>query len=156
VTDDGTTQGPGNAATALRNAGLRVTAARLAILEIVRARSHLGAEAIAALARDRVGSVSTQAVYEALNALTGAGLLRRIEPAGSPARYEGRVGDNHHHLVCRHCGVVTDVDCVKGEAPCLDPVDTAGYQVDEADVIFWGVCLDCQRTVTHQQRGAAQ
>jgi Fur family ferric uptake transcriptional regulator len=151
VTDDATTQGPGTAATALRNAGLRVTAARLAILETVRTRPHLGAEVIAALARDRVGSVSTQAVYEALNALTDAGLLRRIEPAGSPARYEGRVGDNHHHLVCRHCEAVTDVDCVKGEAPCLDPVDTAGYQVDEADVIFWGVCLDCQRTVTHQQ-----
>jgi Fur family ferric uptake transcriptional regulator len=125
--------------------GLRVTAARLAILETVRARPHLGTEVIAALARDRVGAVSTQAVYEALNALTDAGLLRRIEPAGSPARYEGRVGDNHHHLVCRRCGAITDVDCVAGEAPCLEPVDNAGYQVDEADVIFWGVCPDCQQ-----------
>jgi Fe2+/Zn2+ uptake regulation proteins len=129
--------------------GLRVTAARLAILETVRARPHLGTETIAALARDRVGSVSTQAVYEALNALTDVGLLRRIEPAGSPARYEARVGDNHHHLVCRRCGAVTDVDCVVGQAPCLDPVDHAGYQVDEADVIFWGMCPDCQRTAGH-------
>jgi Fur family ferric uptake transcriptional regulator len=101
---------------------------------------------IATLARDRVGSVSTQAVYEALNALTDAGLLRRIEPAGSPARYEGRVGDNHHHLVCRRCAAVTNVDCVAGVAPCLEPVNNAGYQVDEADIIFWGTCPDCQRT----------
>ncbi|MGI8334951.1 Fur family transcriptional regulator [Actinomadura scrupuli] len=145
MTTDGPTSGR-PAAAELRSAGLRVTAARLAILGTVRARPHLGAEAIAALTRDQVGSVSTQAVYEALNALTDVGLLRRIEPAGSPARYEGRVGDNHHHLVCRRCGAVTDVDCVTGQAPCLEPVDDAGYQVDEADVIFWGVCPDCQRT----------
>ena len=152
MTTDGLTPGPLTAAAELRTAGLRVTAARLAILETVRARPHLGAEAVAALARDRVGSVSTQAVYEALNALTDVGLLRRIEPAGSPARYEGRVGDNHHHLVCRRCRAVTDVDCVAGQAPCLDPIDNAGYQVDEADVIFWGVCPDCQRTPSHLSR----
>jgi Fe2+ or Zn2+ uptake regulation protein len=133
-----------------------VTAARLAILQTARARPHLRAEEIAALARDRVGAVSTQAVYEALNALTDAGLLRRIEPAGGPARYEGRVGDNHHHLVCRHCAAITDVDCVQGQAPCLEPIDNAGYQVDEADVIFWGMCPDCQPTATHSQAGAAQ
>lgn len=130
-------------AAALRGAGLRVTAARVAILETVRVGDHLVAEAIAAGVRDRVGHVSTQAVYEALHALTGAGLVRRIEPAGSPARYEGRVGDNHHHLVCRRCGTVTDVDCAVGRAPCLEPLNAAGYQVDEAEVVFWGTCPHC-------------
>jgi Fur family transcriptional regulator, stress-responsive regulator len=136
--------GPRVAADALRSAGLRVTAARVAIFDTVRAGDHLGAEAIADGVRERVGHVSTQAVYEALNALTAAGLIRRIEPAGSPARYEGRIGDNHHHLVCRHCGLVTDVDCVVGHAPCLEPADAAGYLVDEADVTFWGICSDCR------------
>jgi Fe2+ or Zn2+ uptake regulation protein len=111
------TSGTSTAAAELRSQGLRATVARLAILETVRARPHLRAEEIAALARGHVGAVSTQAVYEALNALTDAGLLRRIEPAGSPARYEGRVGDDHHHLVCRGCAAITDVDCVQGEAP---------------------------------------
>lgn len=129
----------------LRGAGLRVTAARVAILETVRAGDHLGVEAIATGVRDRVGHVSTQAVYEALRALTAAGLLQRIEPAGSPARYEGRVGDNHHHLVCRRCGKITDVDCAVGPAPCLEPVSDAGYQIDQADVTYWGICPDCQR-----------
>jgi Fe2+ or Zn2+ uptake regulation protein len=150
------TPGTSTAAAELRNVGLRATAARLAILEIVRARPHLRTEEIAALARDRVGAISTQAVYEALNALTDAGLLRRIEPAGSPARYEGRVGDNHHHLVCRRCAAITDVDCVEGEPPCMEPVHNAGYQVDEADVTFWGLCPDCQRKPSHLQQGAAQ
>jgi Fur family transcriptional regulator, stress-responsive regulator len=131
-------------AEALRSAGLRVTAARVAILETVRDGDHLGAEAIADGVRDRVGHVSTQAVYEALHALSGAGLLRRIEPAGSPARYEGRIGDNHHHLVCRECGTVTDVDCATGQAPCLEPLDNAGFLVDEAEVIYWGRCPRCQ------------
>jgi Fe2+ or Zn2+ uptake regulation protein len=136
--------GPRTAADELRRVGLRVTAARVAILETVRTGNHLVVEAIAAGARERVGHVSTQAVYEALNALTEAGVIRRIEPAGSPARYEGRIGDNHHHLVCRHCGAITDVDCVMGEAPCLEPVDTAGFVVDVADVTFWGTCPDCR------------
>ena len=136
--------GPRPVADELRGAGLRVTAARVAILETVRAGDHLGAEAIAAGARDRVGHVSTQAVYEALNALAEAGLVRRIEPAGSAARYEGRTGDNHHHLVCRRCGSVADVDCTVGQAPCLEPANNAGYLVDEADVTFWGVCPDCR------------
>lgn len=135
--------GPRVAADALRSAGLRVTAARVAILETVRAGDHLGAEAVAERTRERVGHVSTQAVYEALNALTETGLIRRIVPAGSPARYEGRIGDNHHHLVCRHCSSVTDVDCAVGNAPCLEPADTAGYLVDEADITFWGICPDC-------------
>jgi Fe2+ or Zn2+ uptake regulation protein len=135
---------PPDAAGQLRRAGLRVTAARVAILETVRAGDHLATEAIAAGVRGRVGHVSTQAVYEALNALTAAGLVRRLELAGNPARYEGRIGDNHHHLVCRRCGSVTDVDCVAGQAPCLEPVDDAGFEVDEADVTFWGICPACR------------
>ncbi|WP_242883778.1 Fur family transcriptional regulator [Actinomadura litoris] len=128
----------------LRGAGLRVTAGRVALLETVRTGDHLDAETIASGVRDRVGHISLQAVYEALHALTAAGLVRRIEPAGSPARFEGRVGDNHHHLVCRNCGAVKDVDCVVGAAPCLDPSDDEGYLVDQADVTFWGLCPNCR------------
>lgn len=128
----------------LRGAGLRVTAARVALLETVRDGDHLGVEAIANGVRDRVGHISLQAVYEALHALTAAGLVRRIEPGDSPARFEGRVGDNHHHLVCRNCGAVKDVDCAKGEPPCMHPVDDGGYLVDEADVTFWGLCPRCR------------
>lgn len=127
----------------LRGAGLRVTAARVALLETVRQGDHLEAESIASGVRDRVGHVSLQAVYEALHALTAVGLVRRIEPAGSPARFEGRVGDNHHHLVCRSCGAVVDVDCVIGEPPCLTPSDAHGFAIDEAEVVFWGRCPDC-------------
>jgi len=127
----------------LRRAGLRVTAARVALLETVRAGDHLGVEAIAEKVRDRVGHISLQAVYEALHALTAAGLVRRIEPAGSPARYEGRVGDNHHHVACRSCGAVADVDCAVGEAPCLTASDDHGFVIDEAEVIYWGLCPDC-------------
>jgi len=127
----------------LRGVGLRVTAARVAVLEIVRAGKHLGVEAVAAGVRDRVGHISLQAVYEALHALTAAGLVRRIEPAGSPARFEGRVGDNHHHIVCRSCGVVADVDCAIGEVPCLSASDDHGFTIDEAEVIYWGLCPDC-------------
>ena len=107
------------AAQELRGAGLRVTAARVALLETVREGDHLGVEAITSGVRDRIGHVSLQAVYEALHALTAAGLVRRIEPAGGPPRFEGRTGDNHHHVVCRSCGAVADVDCAVGEAPCL-------------------------------------
>jgi len=127
----------------LRAAGLRVTAARVALLETVRDGDHLGVEAIAAGVRDRVGHVSLQAVYEALHALTAAGLVQRIEPAGSPARFEGRVSDNHHHVVCRSCGAVADVDCAVGEAPCLTASDDHGFSIDEAQVIYWGWCPDC-------------
>lgn len=127
----------------LRGAGLRVTAARAALLETVRHGDHLGVEAIASGVRDRVGHISLQAAYEALHALTAAGLVRRIEPAGSPARFEGRVGDNHHHVVCRSCGAVADTDCAVGEAPCLTVSDDHGFSIDEAEVIFWGRCPDC-------------
>ena len=127
----------------LRGAGLRVTAVRVALLETVRDGDHLGVEAIASGVRDRVGHVSLQAVYDALHALTAAGLVRRLEPAGSPARFEGRVGDNHHHVVCRSCGVVADVDCAVGEAPCLTASDDHGFSIGEAEVVYWGLCPDC-------------
>ena len=127
----------------LRGAGLRVTAARIALLVTVREGDHLDVEAIAAGVRDRVGHVSLQAVYEALHALTAAGLIRRIEPPGSPARFEGRIGDNHHHVVCRSCGVVADVDCAVGEAPCLTASDDHGFSIGEAEVVYWGLCPNC-------------
>jgi Fur family transcriptional regulator, stress-responsive regulator len=127
----------------LRAAGLRVTSARLAILDAVRAGNHPGTDEIARATQERVGHVRIQAVYEALNALTTAGLLRRIEPAGNPARYECRVGDNHHHAVCRGCGTVTDFDCA-GHVPCLEPADSSGFTIDEAEVTFWGLCAACQ------------
>jgi Fur family transcriptional regulator, stress-responsive regulator len=129
----------------LRTSGLRVTAPRLGVLDAVDALGgHRDATTIAAAARERIGSVSTQAVYEILGSLTDAGLLRRIEPAGSPALYESRVGDNHHHVVCRSCGAIEDVDCVVGEAPCLHPVATGGMAIDEAEIFFWGRCERCR------------
>jgi Fe2+ or Zn2+ uptake regulation protein len=137
-----TAQSP-TAAQELRGAGLRVTAARVALLETVRHGDHLDVDAIASGVRDRIGHVSLQAVYEALHALTEAGLVRRIEPTGSPARFEGRIGDNHHHVVCRSCGVVADVDCAVGEAPCLTASDDRGFSIDEAEVIYWGLCPAC-------------
>ncbi len=136
----------------LRGAGLRVTAARVALLETVRDGDHLGVEAIASGVRERVGHVSVQAVYEALHALTSAGLVRRIEPAGSAARFEGRVGDNHHHLVCRSCGLVADVDCAVGEAPCVTASDDRGFSIDEAEVIYWGLCPGCSPTPIPEHR----
>jgi Fur family transcriptional regulator, stress-responsive regulator len=142
---------PSTVADELRGAGLRVTAARVAILETVRAGDHLDVESIATGVRGRVGHVSTQAVYEALHALTAVGLVQRIEPEGSPARFEGRVGDNHHHLVCRRCGKITDVDCAVGHAPCLEPISAAGYQVEQADVTYWGVCPECRRTARESE-----
>jgi len=128
----------------LREAGLRVTSARLAILEAVRAGNHPGTDEIARAAHDRAGYVTIQAVYEALNALTTAGLLRRIEPAGSPARYESRTGDNHQHIVCRRCGAVADADCATGHPPCLEPPASAGFAIDRAEVTFWGLCPQCR------------
>ncbi|WP_016700362.1 Fur family transcriptional regulator [Actinoalloteichus spitiensis] len=128
---------------ALRAAGLRVTAPRLAALEWLANNPHQTADQVAVAVRARLGTVSTQAVYDVLHACTSAGLLRRIEPAGHPARFETRTGDNHHHLVCRRCGRTTDVDCVRGAAPCLHPSDVAGFTVDEAEVVFWGLCAEC-------------
>jgi Fe2+ or Zn2+ uptake regulation protein len=129
----------------LRSRGLKATAPRLAVLAAVQALDgHPDADAIAQHARGRLGTLSTQAVYDNLRALADAGLVRRIEPAGSPARYETRVGDNHHHVVCRRCGATADVDCAVGAPPCLEPSSTGGFVVDEAEVTFWGLCPDCQ------------
>jgi Fur family transcriptional regulator, stress-responsive regulator len=128
----------------LRGQGLRVTRPRLAVLDVLTQGGHLEVEEITRRVRERLDSVSTQAVYDVLGALSRAGLARRIEPAGSPARFEARVGDNHHHIVCRSCGAIDDIDCVVGERPCLRPSDRHGFQVDEAEVTFWGLCPACQ------------
>ena len=130
----------------LRAASLRVTAPRAAVLAEVHDHPHADVDTLTSAVRRRLGSVSTQAVYDVLRALTDAGLVRRIEPAGSPARFEARVGDNHHHVVCRGCGVVADVDCAVGEAPCLGASSTNGFVIDEAEVTYWGLCPDCQQT----------
>ena len=128
----------------LRAVDLRVTGPRLAVLAELDTHPHADADTIATGVRRRHHPVSTQAVYNVLGVLTERGLVRRIEPAGSPARYENRVGDNHHHIVCRSCGLIGDVDCAVGEAPCLDPGTTHGFVVDEADVTYWGYCPACQ------------
>jgi len=132
----------------LRSAGRRVTAVRLAVLEQVGARPHADVEAIFHAVDNQLGSVSRQAVYDTLRSLTAANLLRRVEPAGSPARYEKRVGDNHHHIVCRACGATVDVDCAVGTAPCLEPSELHGFLLDEAEVTFWGLCPRCQTSDT--------
>ncbi len=140
----------------LRDAGLRITASRLAVLSAVTEAQHITAEQVKLDVRDRVGTISTQAAYDVLGALTRAGLVRRIEPAGSPARYETRVGDNHHHAVCRSCGAITDVDCVVGEPPCLLPSDVSGFVIDEAEVTFWGICPTCQTTSKSHEKESAR
>ena len=132
----------------LRDHGLRVTGPRLAVLDALRSTPHADADTVLRLVRAGVPSVSVQAVYDVLGALTTAGLLRRIEPAGHPARYERRVGDNHHHVVCRGCGAVDDVDCVVGHAPCLIPSSTSGFAVETAEVTFWGLCPTCAAAAT--------
>nr|WP_117215122.1 Fur family transcriptional regulator [Allorhizocola rhizosphaerae] len=128
----------------LRAHGLRVTKPRLAVLGILSRGGHLEVDEITRQAREDLNSVSTQAIYDVLAALARAGLARRIEPAGSPARYEARTGDNHHHIVCRACGVIADVDCAVGSAPCLDPSQTHGFELDEAEVTYWGLCPACR------------
>lgn len=129
----------------LRTRGLRVTRPRLAVLEVLEEGGHFDVEQIANRVRARLDSVSTQAIYDVLNALARVGLARRIEPAGSPALYERRSGDNHHHVVCRGCGAIADIDCVVGRAPCLDPSSPpTGFVIDEAEVTFWGLCATCQ------------
>ena len=128
----------------LRRHGVQVTAQRLAILRAVSSRPHGTADDIEALVRTEIGAISRQAVYDALGTLTEKGLIRRIQPARSPARYEDRVDDNHHHLVCRGCGRTVDVDCAAGARPCLDTDDDHGFSIDEAEVIYWGHCPTCQ------------
>lgn len=127
----------------LRSAGLRVTSIRVATLEVVAATPHADAERIRAGVIERLGSVSVQSVYDTLNVLRTAGVLRKVEPAGHPARYEFHEHDNHHHLACRNCGAIEDVPCAVGSQPCMDPEDTHGFVVDEAEVIYWGLCPSC-------------
>lgn len=127
----------------LRQHGIQVTAQRLAVLRAVTARPHVTADAVAEAVRIEIGAISLQSVYDALGLLVSRGLIRRIQPSGSPARFEGRVGDNHHHLVCRGCGRVVDVACAAGAAPCLTAADDQGYAIDEAEVVYWGLCPEC-------------
>jgi Fur family ferric uptake transcriptional regulator len=135
----------------LRDHGLRVTAQRLAVFRAVTDAPHTSADDVVGAVRHEIGWISVQAVYDALTVLTEAGLLRRIQPAGSPARYEGRVGDNHHHLICRVCDRMVDVDCAVGHAPCLTAVEDAGFEIDEAEVVYWGRCPEC---ILQEQRRA--
>lgn len=143
----------------LRQRGIQVTAQRLAVLRAVAARPHITADEVADVVRAQIGAISLQSVYDALGVLSGEGLLRRIQPAGSPARFEDRVGDNHHHLICRVCGRVVDVECTGGGAPCLTAANDEGYEIDEAEVAYWGRCPDCQvqdrlapRSAPHSRR----
>lgn len=138
----------------LREHGLNVTAQRVAVLHAVADAPHATADVIAASARERIGAISRQAVYDALATMVDLGLVRRIEPAGSPARYETRVADNHHHLACRRCDRVVDVDCAVGERPCLHPSDHAGFVIDEAEVVYWGLCPDCHRAELSEPAGS--
>jgi Fur family transcriptional regulator, stress-responsive regulator len=130
--------------TQLREVSLRVTQPRLAVLATLRDHPHIDTDSVFSLVRAELPGVSRQAVYDVLHALTEARLIRRIQPAGATAHYESRVGDNHHHLVCRSCGAVGDVDCAIGEAPCLTASDGAGFEIHEAEVVYWGLCPACQ------------
>jgi Fe2+ or Zn2+ uptake regulation protein len=132
----------------LRGAALRVTRPRVAVLTAVYDHPHADTDSIIGVVREDLGEVSHQAVYDILRALTVAGLVRRIQPSGSVARYESRVGDNHHHVVCRSCGSVADVDCAVGTTPCLTASDDHGFAIDEAEVTYWGVCLDCSAALS--------
>jgi Fur family ferric uptake transcriptional regulator len=136
--------------TALRGAGLRVTRPRLAVLAALHERPHADTDSIIGAVRDELGDVSHQAVYDVLRVLTNAGLVRRIQPMGSVARYETRTGDNHHHVVCRRCGAIADVDCAVGHAPCLTASTTNDFQIDEAEVVYWGLCPECAAAAHHQ------
>ncbi len=141
-----------NSAELLRRHGVQVTAQRLAVLAAVSSRPHCTADDVAKVVRVEIGVISRQAVYDALAVLADTGLIRRIQPARSPARYEDRTGDNHHHLICRSCGRMVDVDCAVGAAPCLTPADASGYEIDEAEVIYWGCCPECLEKITDNQK----
>ncbi|MFB3853756.1 MAG: Fur family transcriptional regulator [Vicinamibacterales bacterium] len=136
-----------------RKRGIQVTAQRLAVFRAVDRHPHIAADQVASVVRELIGAISLQSVYDALAVLLAAGLIRRIQAAGSPARFEGRVGDNHHHLACRTCGRLVDVPCVAGSAPCLQPPGASGYEIDEAEVVYWGRCADCAARA--QTRGAS-
>lgn len=135
----------------LRSAGLRVTRPRLAVLQALHTLPHADTDAVIAAVRHELGSVSHQAVYDVLRVLTDAGLVRRIQPRGSLARYEVRVGDNHHHVVCRRCGAIEDIDCVVGEPPCVAPPTGTAFVVDEAEITFWGTCPACRQAGQDEQ-----
>ena len=154
---------PHSPADLLRRHGVKVTAQRLAVLRAVSGRPHLTADDVFEVVRADIGAISRQAVYDALGVRVHKDLIRRIQPAGSAARFEDRVGDNHHHLICRSCRRILDVDCAAGAAPCLHPADDHGFAIDEAEVVFWGLCTDCQdagraaavpvRAAQHHNRG---
>ena len=134
---------PSDSADVLRQRGIQVTAQRLAVLRAVSGQPHITADAVAEIVRAEIGAISLQSVYDALGLLVAEGLIRRIQPSGSPARFEDRVGDNHHHLICRICGRVVDIDCAVGSTPCLTAADDMGYEIDEAEVAYWGRCPAC-------------
>lgn len=134
---------PMDPADRLRQQGIQVTAQRLAVLRAIAGEPHITADEVAEISRSEIGAISLQSVYDALALLVAKGLVRRIQPAGSPARFEARVGDNHHHVICRVCGRTDDVDCAVGAAPCLTAANATGYEIDEAEVIYWGRCADC-------------
>jgi Fur family ferric uptake transcriptional regulator len=134
---------PPDPADFLRQRGIQVTAQRLAVLRAVTGQPHITADGVAEIVRAEIGAISRQSVYDTLSILVAEGLIRRIQPAGSSARFEARVGDNHHHVICRSCGRTADVDCAVGSAPCLTAVDDRGYEIDEAEVIYWGRCPEC-------------
>ena len=139
-------------ASLLRERGIHVTAQRLAVMRVVSSQPHIAADRVAELVRAQIGAISLQSVYDALALLVDQGLLRRIQPAGSAARFEDRVGDNHHHLICRICGRVVDVDCAAGSAPCLKASDPRGYEIDEAEVAYWGRCPDCLKRARQRHK----
>ena len=139
----------------LRQRGIQVTAQRLAVFRAVAERPHVAADGVVEAVRAEIGAISVQSVYDALAVLVGAGLIRRIQPAGSPARFEDRVGDNHHHLICRACGRMVDVDCAVGSAPCLTAADDKGYEIHEAEVVYWGRCPACLAQATQSPTNAS-
>lgn len=139
----------------LRDRGIQVTAQRLAVLRAVASEPHLTADRVAELVRREIGSISLQSVYDALNLFVSGGVIRRIQPAGSPARFEDRVGDNHHHLICRRCGRVVDVKCAAGRARCLKASDDQGFEIDEAEVAYWGQCPECVAKSRSRTRSAS-
>lgn len=138
-------QPPVEPADLLRQHGLQITAQRLAVLKAVSAQPHCSADEVAEAVRTEIGAISRQAVYDALGVLVEKGLIRRIQPAGLSARYEQRVGDNHHHLVCRSCRQVVDIDCAVGDTPCLTAAEDFGYEIDETEIVYWGICPDCRK-----------
>ena len=147
---------PTDPADLLRHHGIQVTAQRLAVLRAVTSQPHITADGVAEAVRAEIGAISLQSVYDALGLLAAEGLIRRIQPAGAPARFEDRVGDNHHHLICRTCGRVVDVDCAVGAAPCLTAADARGYEIDEAEVVYWGRCPECQARTAPSHSGPAK